>query len=343
MTSSIIAPVHVRSSYIKKPTVFTTSTVNIMASSPAGEGSASHPKRDRYLLIPDDILTDIDFDNLWEWFASALETNVDRQFIFVKLVNSVRKPYLTQSRPTLTAPSGNPFLSRTGTSYTPSECMIIDHTPGESQRHEDGDSVQKTSQIEELRLQLRDMATDLANLKKDNELRLLNTKPQSVLPSSAPRVAIMSAGFPDNFVEIYGKDVSSNKPNGSGKVQVQPHVRGHERLELECYSDGIVAFKSTRFQNVYLHASCNPRDLAPGDRKPGGGGVVNCQYISEGPGRCSIQEKFRIYPLGYRGRVAIEPLAFPGRYLSLDAEKRTVTLQGVRDRQESFYLVFLTP
>ncbi|KAF8457105.1 hypothetical protein BDZ91DRAFT_838289 [Kalaharituber pfeilii] len=140
-----------------------------------------------------------------------------------------------------------------------------------------------------------------------------------------------------------GRDVSSNKPNGSGIVRVQPHVGAAETLELEYYSDGIVAFKSTYFQNVYLRATCDPRDLAPGDRKPGGGGVVNCQYISEGPGRCSIQEKFRIHPLGYRGWVAIEPLAFPGRYLSLDAEKRTVTLQGVRDWQESVYLVFLTP
>ncbi|KAF8457106.1 hypothetical protein BDZ91DRAFT_744597 [Kalaharituber pfeilii] len=171
---------------------------------------------------------------------------------------------------------------------------------------------------------------------------MLKTKVQTVSPSSAPRVAIMSVKCPDNFVQMDGSEVSSHKPGGSGKIGVQPHVKGHEIFELEYYSDGIVAFKSTCFQNVYLRATCNPRDLAPGVRKPGGGGVVNCQYISEGPGSCSIEERFRIHPLGLQGRVAIEPLAFPGRYLSLDAEKRTVTLQGARDRQEIFYLILET-
>ncbi|KAF8462311.1 hypothetical protein BDZ91DRAFT_734981 [Kalaharituber pfeilii] len=300
-----------------------------MASSPAGHGSASHPKRDPDLLIPDDILTDTHFDNLWDWFASALETNMDRQFIFAKLVNSVRKPYLNQSH-----------LHLTGTSYTPSECTVTDDTSGESQPHEDENSAGLNSQIEGLKLQFRGVAADLA--KKGKDIRLLKTKFDAVSPVSAPRVAIMSADMPGNFVRMAGSQVYSHKPNGSGNVSVQPHILGDEIFQLEYYPDGVIAFKATSYQNVYLHASCNPLDLAPGDTKAGGGGVVNCQYISEGPGHCSVEEKFRIYPLRGPCGVAIEPVAFPGRYLSLDAEKKTVSLQGVRGKQESLYLIFVT-
>ncbi|KAF8457107.1 hypothetical protein BDZ91DRAFT_509135 [Kalaharituber pfeilii] len=65
-----------------------------MSAPPADDqGTASHPKRDRNLLVPDDVLTDNDFDNLWDWFASAVETNVDRQLIFATLVNSVGTPF----------------------------------------------------------------------------------------------------------------------------------------------------------------------------------------------------------------------------------------------------------
>ncbi|KAF8462310.1 hypothetical protein BDZ91DRAFT_734962 [Kalaharituber pfeilii] len=291
--------VSVRSSDTNNPTVFNTSTANVMAS---GHGSASHPKRDPDLLIPDDILTDTHFDNLWDWFASALETNMDRQFVFAKLVNSVRKPYLNRLNLT-----GNMFLPRTCTSYTPSECTIThsDHAPpGESQLHENETLQDLNSQIQGLKDQLRQAHADLTN--KGNEIQLLETKLQTAAPSSAP----------------------------VGKLDVQQLIRTHEILELEYYPDGMVAFKSTCFQNVYLRATSNPWYLSPGDRRTGGGALVNCQYISEGPGCCSIQEKFRIHPLGLQGLVAIEPAALPGRYLSLDAEEKTVTLQGVRGQQE---------
>ncbi|KAF8457104.1 hypothetical protein BDZ91DRAFT_685855 [Kalaharituber pfeilii] len=308
-----------------------------MSAPPADvQDTASHPKRDRDLLVPDDVLTDNDFDNLWDWFASAVETNVDRQLIFAKLVNSARNPYLNQCRLNLTA---NLFLSPTGTSYTPTKCTITAHTPGDPQPHDDGALKDLNSQFEGLKGELRHARAELAT--KDKEIHMLKTKVQTVSPSSAPRVAIMSVKCPDNFVQMDGSEVSSHTPDGSGSVGVQPHVAWHETFELEYYPDSIFAFKSTCFENVYLRATCDPRKLFPGDRKTSGGGVVNCQYISGGPGRCSIQEKFRIYHLGWRGWVAIEPLAFPGRYLSLDAEKRTVTLQGVRDEQERFCLVFI--
>ncbi|KAF8462601.1 hypothetical protein BDZ91DRAFT_698970 [Kalaharituber pfeilii] len=330
-----------------------------MPSLPVGQGSASQPKRDRDLLVPDEILGDADLDNIWDWFASAVETNVDRQLIFVKLVNSVRKPYLDHCRLNLADSNRNLFPSRTVTSYTPSVCTIMDHAPGESQSHEDGDLEGLTSQNKELKLQLEDARADLA--KKDNEIHVLETKFQTISVAlqeqserdaqlskssltrspSGPHVAIMSAASLHKYIQMDGREVSSYEPSGSGIVSVQPHIWTHETFEIEYYPDGIIAFKSVCFQNVYLRATCNPWELLPGFVKSGGGGIVNCQYISEGSDGCSIQEKFRIHPLGH-GQVAIEPVAFPGRYLSLDATKKTVTLQAARGDGERFYLIFVT-
>ncbi|KAF8441103.1 hypothetical protein BDZ91DRAFT_670963, partial [Kalaharituber pfeilii] len=155
-------------------------------------------------------------------------------------------------------------------------------------------------------------------------------------------VAIMSAASLHKFVSMDGTKASSYEPSGSGKVGIQPHLWGYETFEVEHYPDGIIAFKAICFQNVYLRATCNHWRLMPGAVTADVEAVVNCQYISEGSGGCSIQEKFRIHPLGNNGQVAIEPVAFPGRYLSLDANSNIVTLQGTRRDCESFYLIFVT-
>ena len=45
--------------------------------------------RDRDLLEADEVLDDEFLDNLWNRFDKALDDHVDRQLVFVKMVNSV--------------------------------------------------------------------------------------------------------------------------------------------------------------------------------------------------------------------------------------------------------------
>ncbi|KAF8460744.1 hypothetical protein BDZ91DRAFT_851395 [Kalaharituber pfeilii] len=78
------------------------------------------PQRDPDLLDADDYLTGPKLDNLWDWFCAANHEKMDLQTIFVKLVNSARKPY----RDSLLH---SPTLSMPGTSRnTSSECTVTE-------------------------------------------------------------------------------------------------------------------------------------------------------------------------------------------------------------------------
>ncbi|KAF8458778.1 hypothetical protein BDZ91DRAFT_742614 [Kalaharituber pfeilii] len=156
-----------------------------------------------------------------------------------------------------------------------------------------------------------------------------------------PRVAIMSSYYVNNFIGLNGQNVSTHAAEGAGSVSIAPHIKSHEVFELERYPDGTVAFQSIAFPNVYMRASCDPKELSPGTKASGGGGTVNCQYVQRVARECGENEKFRIHPLGWNGEVAIEPLALPGRYLRLHPGEKKVNLQGNRGGYEKFYLLFV--
>ncbi|KAF8455594.1 hypothetical protein BDZ91DRAFT_852749 [Kalaharituber pfeilii] len=228
------------------------------------------------------------------------------------------------------------------------------------------DLAQKDNEICSLKMEvqtvsaaLQDASSDLA--KKGNEICSLKMELQTVSAalqeksqvhaqfstpglesSSMPCVAMMSSQLPNKFVRMNSNEVSPYGPRDNGIVSVNHNVWIHEIFVLKYYPGDIIAFQSRFFRNFYLRATCDCSDLSPGIAKEAGGGVVDCRYIREGSSGCSIQEKFRIRRLGvYQQLVAIESVAFPGRYLSLDGESGTVTLQGVRGDRESFYVIFV--
>ncbi|KAI5792528.1 hypothetical protein DFH27DRAFT_191718 [Peziza echinospora] len=55
------------------------------------QNEMNHP-RDLYLISPDESFTDDKIDELWEWYTINRE-RVDPTILFVRLVNSTRKPY----------------------------------------------------------------------------------------------------------------------------------------------------------------------------------------------------------------------------------------------------------
>ncbi|KAF8451356.1 hypothetical protein BDZ91DRAFT_853375 [Kalaharituber pfeilii] len=224
------------------------------------------------------------------------------------------------------------------------------------------DLAQKDNEICSLKMEvqtvsavLQDASSDLA--KKGNEICSLKMELQTVSAAlqeksqvhaqfstpglespSMPCVAMMSSQLPNKFVRMNSNEVSPYGPRDNGIVSVNHNVWIHEIFVLKYYPGDIIAFQSS----VYLRATCDCSDLSPGIAKEAGGGVVDCRYIREGSSGCSIQEKFRIRRLGvYQQLVAIESVAFPGRYLSLDGESGTVTLQGARGDRESFYVIFV--
>ncbi|KAF8457040.1 hypothetical protein BDZ91DRAFT_767322 [Kalaharituber pfeilii] len=292
-----------------------------------------HEARDRDLLSSDTYLTDTALDQLWDWFCNANMKQMDPQFIFVKLVNTARNPYKDQLE-------SRPFGA--GSSYAPSEsvaCATEDtaSTVAPDEVLIDLDEVLRNSQAQEKHTDNIGACDCGASQAKDTSTANANTTPEGFsrpLPISPTRVAIKSSAFPNSYVQLNGEFVDSYVSGGAGTVRVSGEVSAREAFELERHTDGTVAFKSTSFPNVYLRADA--LGLAEGNWRWFGGGVINCQYS------CGANEKFRIHKIGSGGEVAIEPAAFPGRYLRVNGmNPEGINLQAVRTGWEKFFLVLV--
>ena len=138
------------------------------------------------------------------------------------------------------------------------------------------------------------------------------------------------------MVKLNGKRLTSFINGGGGSAYIgEPESAGigGEIFELEHLEDGIVAFKSTKYNNVYLRA--DPQDLRPSWLKNGGGGVVNCQFS------CGELERFCIQKAGDNGEVAIEMAEHPGVFLRAHTWTNTINLQGLRGDWERFFILIV--
>ncbi|KAF8419106.1 hypothetical protein EV426DRAFT_567771 [Tirmania nivea] len=299
--------------------------------------------RDRDLISTDEFLTDDILDEIWTWFRGATKDWVDPQLVFVKMINSARKPYvdhLTSIQPPTpaTPKSGVSDIfnfwrrgsSASSTCYTPSERTVTDHYPP-SYEHEFYEPVNpETHQALQATIaQLRQENVQLEN--KVNSLTSTITKTVAPPPLC---VAIKSVQFGGRYVSMNGSGIRSQVPGGGGHVKVQTFIGGWETFELVCHPEerNIVSFKSTCFDNVFIRAES--KGLGRGQTPGHGGGLVNCQY------GCGKLEKFRILNVGEHGEVAIEPMEFPGRFFRVDGNwLHGMNLQGMVSGWEKFYLV----
>lgn len=158
-------------------------------------------------------------------------------------------------------------------------------------------------------------------------------------------VLIRSAESPIRYVVLNGSGINKFESAGSGKVE---NLEGRFFPDtavfiLETFGDGTIAFKSAIFPNVYLRLDGS---AAPAGTLVGPGfGIVNAQF-----GRRSY-ETFkivpapvgvpRIFPPLHAPTVAIESVAFPGRFLRLEAGTAVVNVQAVAAVFEHLEIVVL--
>ncbi|KAF8462109.1 hypothetical protein BDZ91DRAFT_797385 [Kalaharituber pfeilii] len=298
-------------------------------------------QRDRDLMEADDYLTESKLDSLWTWFSAANRNMMDLQMIFVKLVNSVRKPYrdnLLLSR-SLSTPGGT---SR----YTPSECTITEYLAEEQQPHYSEDQslqvlhTNLTIAEDSLRTkqitinQLQDRITRMEQQHREYEQRVQGEKQQLERDLATIRaeheksrnlkptyVAIKSGHWGEKYIQMT-----------NDRVRVAKSIGPTETFELVRHPNGMVSFKSTCFPDTYMSAEAF--NVRPGVRNYGGS--VTCSNT------CGSREKFWIHwPAD--ARVGIEPVDFPGRFLMLNGNYlEAIRLQGIRSNWETFYIICVT-
>ncbi|KIJ91840.1 hypothetical protein K443DRAFT_14055 [Laccaria amethystina LaAM-08-1] len=150
------------------------------------------------------------------------------------------------------------------------------------------------------------------------------------------KVAIQSVQFPNHYVRLDGKGVTSFTGTGGGTVNTQTYIGTYETYTLVENDDGTVSFKSTVFDNVFLRLDAS--GVTAGQNLASGGGTVNAQYTARSLERFKIQKQADAAGT-YQGIVGIESAASPGRYLRLDGSANKVNVQGVFKTYESFKIL----
>ncbi|KAF8450065.1 hypothetical protein BDZ91DRAFT_786897 [Kalaharituber pfeilii] len=275
------------------------------------------PQRDRDLMEADDFLPDSKLDSLWEWFCAASQDNMDPQMIFIKLVNTVRKPYrddILCSRGL--QPSRNEDVQALQTKLSVAENSLqekqkIIHELERRTREMEQDQQEYKQKVEadkrQLDLDLRSMSEEHEKYQQKMEydriqleldLRTI-TEYQRPLDLGPTKVAIKSAeGFSERYIQKVKEMVTATSA-----------ITPWSSFELFRHQDGTVSFK-------YYH--------------------VNLQQTSEEVSwsdSCGSTEKFRLSWSG-NSEVAIEPVDCPQRFLTMNPPR----LQGIKT---FFYLVLL--
>jgi hypothetical protein len=119
------------------------------------------------------------------------------------------------------------------------------------------------------------------------------------------KVAIQSVQFPNRYVRLDGKGVTSHTPTGGGTVDTQTHIGTYETYTRVENNDGTVSFKSTVFDNVFLRLDAS--GVTAGQDLASGGGIVNAQYNAGSLERFKIKKQ-----ADASGIVGIESAASPG-------------------------------
>ncbi|KAF8464695.1 hypothetical protein BDZ91DRAFT_251819 [Kalaharituber pfeilii] len=271
---------------------------------------------------------------------------MDPQMIFVKLVNSARKPY----RDSLLHARGQ-FTPGT-TRYTPSECTTTeDIAEGQQPSHEgeDKSAIQalhtdltitldslQTKQmiINQLQDHIRAMDQEQQEYERkvqgekqklELDLKTIRAEHEQCPNLARIRVAIKAAHSNQRFIQIL---------RGRPRVHVAPSsgpptsISVLETFELLRHPNGMVSFKPTSYPNTYLSADASK--VRNGVNNPGG--TVSCSNS------CGSAEKFWIHR-AFDAKVGIELVDFQGRFLSVDNDE--VCVQGFKSPPELFYLVWV--
>jgi len=123
-------------------------------------------------------------------------------------------------------------------------------------------------------------------------------------------VTIRAATFPNCYLRLDGRGVTSFSGPGGGKVNCQAGAGPYETLRLEKISgagENVFAIACTTFPNVYLRMDAS----GVHGSTDSGAGVVNCQF-THGP-----YESFHL-EFQENGTIAIASVQFPGAYLRMD-------------------------
>ncbi|QLY28344.1 fascin domain-containing protein [Nocardia huaxiensis] len=123
-------------------------------------------------------------------------------------------------------------------------------------------------------------------------------------------ITLRSTAFANVYLRLDGSGVSSPADYGGGLVNCQYTAGSYEQFRVRPQSDGSHAFESVAFPKVYLRMDGSGVTT----QTTSGGGTVNCQYGSGGPGP---YEKFHAGPQP-DGSFSLESIAFPKVYLRLN-------------------------
>jgi hypothetical protein len=134
------------------------------------------------------------------------------------------------------------------------------------------------------------------------------------------------------WVSLNGDGVNRRLDDGGGFAGLQPHVQSWETFRLRVLGNGVVAFESTVWHNVFLRL--DGREVKPGTAHPGGAGKVNAQW---GIGHW---EQYTIKRKPDTGLLGIESKEFPGRFLR--GSGNVVNGQGVWGGDEEFEIQVLS-
>ncbi|MEU1203697.1 papain-like cysteine protease family protein [Nocardia sp. NPDC005825] len=123
-------------------------------------------------------------------------------------------------------------------------------------------------------------------------------------------ITLRSTAFANVYLRLDGYASTSTADNGSGTVNCQYTAGQYERFRARAMADGSYALESATFPNVFLRMDGSGVTSQTGS----GGGTVNCQYSTGGPGP---YEKFHLSPQS-DGSFSFESIGFPKVYLRLN-------------------------
>lgn len=123
-------------------------------------------------------------------------------------------------------------------------------------------------------------------------------------------ITIRSTAFANVFIRLDGSGVTTSTDSGGGVVNCQYTAGSYEKFKVRPQTDGSYCFESAAFPNVYLRMDGS----GVTSQTASGGGTVNCQYSSGGPGP---YERFHPSPQS-DGSFSFESIGFPKVYLRLN-------------------------
>ncbi|KAF8464304.1 hypothetical protein BDZ91DRAFT_849816 [Kalaharituber pfeilii] len=284
------------------------------------QNRAEVQQRDQDLTEADDFLTEDKLDRLWEWFCT--EASQDKHLIFAKLVNAARKPY----RDAFVLGRGNENYGASTTRYTPSESTITT-APAEQQHQsvfsEDIQVLQTKLAIVECALETQEASINQLQegiqknqQRAEEENRKLHSVHATIRAehelsphTGRTRIVLKVAHWVCRFI---GAQDQTNVAMQLNQMQV---------FTLLSHPNGMYSFETTTTPIAYL--SAEGPDVRAVENDVGGAVTFSAE--------CGSREKFWFHDVG-NARLYIEPVDFPGRFLTTFKPHQPGASKGENDR-----------